>query len=71
MPKKHQKTDRVNRRRANKTVRSNGLAVRGTRVDADEFSMDHKGSKLVDLHGVDTITAAEILKAVTGERNQP
>jgi hypothetical protein len=58
---------RVSRRRANHIVRATGLNVKRAKVDADEYSMTHKGSRLVDLHGVDTITAAEIIQAANAE----
>jgi hypothetical protein len=53
----------VSRRAANTIVRSVGLDVKRQKVCADRFSMMHKGSKLIDLHGVDTITAAKIIQA--------
>ena len=57
----------VNRRAANTIVRSVGLDVKRTRVCADRYSMERKGCKLVDLHGVDTITAAQIIQAANAK----
>lgn len=54
---------RKSRRDANKLVRSVGLPVKGTRVDAEHANREIWGTKLMDLHYVDTITAARIIRA--------
>ena len=62
----------MRRRAANKLVRSVGLVVNRRKVDADDYSMRHRvrrpsrswDARMTDLHGVDTIEAAEIINAV-------
>jgi hypothetical protein len=58
------------RRVSNAVIRSTGLSVKRGRVDADDYSMSHRTdwadhrswhARLIGLHGVDTITAANVV----------
>lgn len=69
----------VRRREANKIVRTVGLVVKRGKVDADKYSMTHRvirpsrgfDAQMIDLHGVDTITAAEIIQSSNAAGEPP